>query len=345
MSEFGVGLANACEAVFARHEANASHPNCKVNALRDLIVALRDAASDRDALITKADFEATLDRVVDDHKLRSSRKDLEKVFLDYYQILCRVDDEGYRASEDPKKDLSNPALLPGRMFLSPGLTKGQIRKMLAFNHVLAFPETLPLFRMFAAPGRPWPAVQTEIENTLVFARPMNAVNSAYIKDELLDFRMISRSTVDPTDLILDWIPEPAMAFYALESYLEITGHRLDQGCAFDDVERQLGFAIGSSADQFTGAWQARLRDTPFVRIEKGGAQVRVTLDDCLWLAERGMVHPITIARILHRRQENDVLDTLSRRVRRHLEKRMSRLETTPRNLAAYQAAFETDAAG
>lgn len=346
MSEFGVELANACQQVLARHEEQTSHPHCHVNALRDLVVALRDPvlelAGSKAAVISNDTFDEVFDVVVNDHKLRSSDKDLKKVFLDCYRVLLRTPEGGYRASAPTVEDLSNLALLPGRKFLQPDLNKGQIRKMLAHNHVLAFPETLPLLRKFAPPGRPWPEIQAEVENTLVFARPMNQVNSIYVKNEFVEFRMVSKSAENPSDLILDWIPEPAMAFYALESYLEITGDQLDEGCPFDAVERQLSFAIGSSADRLTGNWQARLRDTPFIRIEKGGSQIRVTPDDCLWLAERSMVQPTTIGRVLRQRNEKDALATLSHRIHEHLDKRVKKLGSTPRNLAAYRDAFDME---
>jgi hypothetical protein len=206
-----------------------------------------------------------------------------------------------------------------------------VSRCLAQNHLLLYPEMLPVLRFFAPPGSR-KAAMNRVINHFVFCRKVNAVVGAYMVDEGRALGFLAGVDTAEEKYELKRPPAPAIAYFVVDSYLKLSDGRLDCQVARSDAEMQVAFVIPGV--QLGGSWQQQLREgEPLLRLEVGESRVRLTREDFLWLVRHRLVEPPIVARVLNRLGAAAAAAWLQDQLRPRI------LKLSPENADAYLAAF------
>jgi hypothetical protein len=194
-----------------------------------------------------------------------------------------------------RTDLPNQAMFSGEELLATQ-DPATIRRKVAHNYLLRYPEALPLLEEFRLPGAP-STVLSRWSDEFVAVRRLNDTNTDYLFKEFKALGLIEEA--DQQWRLDSWQPAPAVAYYAVEAYLEFGGFRTPPPqVPRDDVENRLRLVCRSA--RIDGPWGAELRfgSGPFFRLENTGADLRADPADIVWMTRVGLVSAETVGRIL-----------------------------------------------
>ncbi len=338
MNGFGRALAEACWANFDRmrkHQLVGHNYNDLVG-VRQFVqrISSEYPKFHQGEPIRREVFRAIADELASERAIRSSGEFYATIVK--RQRLAVEEGEEVRASQQTEDDLLNPALHPGEELFDPALSTNRLLARLGNNHLLVHPECLVLLPTFAGRGHS-STLPATLDGTITFARTINQVRRDYVVAELKSVGLIEESTEDPSlVLIASRIKPVALAFHAVEAFLEISEGRVNLSMPTGDVRRQLSFRVGPTARRLEEArWQASLRSDGLFRLEQGGARIRLEGEQLVWLAHRALVDPRWVGKVLQAAGEWEALAELRGQLRGYWEQAQKR----PVDLDAFLSCF------
>jgi hypothetical protein len=271
------------------------HPAIHAPVIRRLAEALRIRFADNPGGTIDRDTYEKLrgDAVGAAFHSEDAGREVDRVLIgNAYTLLLPAGDSGaLRLST--RADLAQTALLPGSDVVMGNET--DIMRRLAHLHAVAFPEILPMLKVFTPPGARVAALDAFVDN-FVFCRKINSVLRSYIRTELEEFGIIRGR--DDDRRVLVWAPVPAIAFWLIEKYLDLSGGRVDFPVGVVDLRRQFGFVLPDRLFDLRAFRQQLGLPDGLLREEVGGSRLRLTAEGLIWFARRGLVDPITAMRAL-----------------------------------------------
>lgn len=304
MSALGKQLAEASwDAVRDIVETPIPHPHTYVHVVLDLVRILRGNISTPTEIISRSSYEQSRNTAIKECDSQVSPTEMDRLVIGnkHYNVFAEHSAGELRLTD--RSDVLNDVFHIGRDLFAAPDQKG-VKRQLSSNHILLFPEMLDVLTLFPASGARKSVVQAR-RDYFVFCRKLNETVCKYLVDEAIDLGLLVRveHATDPLYRV-GYVPVPALAAMAVESYLQTSGYQLEVSLSRREVEEQLGFVLpGTKIDR---SWQEQLRTAgPVLRLEVGGARLRLTPDDFLWLVQRRLVAPVDVGRVLVRQKESE----------------------------------------
>jgi hypothetical protein len=300
MSISGMDLAKASwNAVKSIVEERVPHPPTYVNAVLDFLRFLRrDRGASVPATISRAEYEGWRNEAASSRTM-ARPSDLDGFLIDRYYRLFTVkplDQLEFTNDEDMENDL----FFSGRRIVD--VTDDVLlKRRLTWNYVLLFPEVFNVLQLFPSSGQKKNAVGAR-EGSFIFCRKLNSVVCDTLFEEALTLGLLERVEASEQMHRVGAVPLPVRATLAVESYLQLSEHRLDVSIPRREVEDHLAFVLPGMKIDLN--WQLELRRSgPVLQLEVGGARLRLTPEDFVWLVQRRLVAPVDVGRVLVRQNE------------------------------------------
>jgi hypothetical protein len=226
--------------------------------------------------------------------------EIDRVLFDEYKLLRR---DGDSVTIVEQRD---DARYTGTMILAE--ERGRWRRMLAHQHVLAFPEVLEVLELFAPPGKPASVAQT-LRDRFVYFRKFNQVTVDYSVDELDTYGLLQKRSNG--SLCAAWGPPAALAGLVLKHYLLLTEFRTDVAVEWADLVTQVSNVLPPRLfeRQPVGShWLDALNAPPNLFMsEISGSRTRLTSEGLRWFAGQGLVAPVDCGKVLRQRKAKAAL--------------------------------------
>jgi hypothetical protein len=304
MSAFGKQLAEASwDAVRDIVETPIPHPHTYIRVVLDLVRMLRSDTSTPMKTVSWSSYERSRDSAIKQRDMRVSPTEMDRLVIGNKHYNVFADRSAGELRLTDRSDVLNDVFHTGRDLFAAPDQKG-VRRELSSNHILLFPEMLDVLTLFPHSGAR-KSVEQARRDCFVFCRKLNEPVCDNLVEEAIDLGLLER-VEHATDQLyrVGYVPVPARAAMAVESYLQTSGYQLDVSISRRAVEEQLGFIVPGV--QIDRSWQEQLRPTgPVLRPEVGGSRLRLTPDDFLWVVRQRLVAPIDVGRVLVRQKEGE----------------------------------------
>jgi len=300
--------------VSALEARGTSHPAVHIVAFEEVLDAVQTSIEQTGVQqITMATYEEV--RTVAAEKAGRSRAhgEIDRVLFDDYRLLRR---EGDSVSIVDRRDT---ARYTGTMILAEERVRW--RRMLAHQHVLAFPEVLEVLELFAPPGKPASVAQT-LRDRFVYFRKFNQVTVDYSVDELDTYGLLQKRS--DGSLCSAWGPPAALAGLLLKHYLLLTDFRVEVAIEWTDLVTQVSNVLPPRLfeRQPVGSnWLQALNAPPDLFMsEIGGSRTRLTTEGLRWFAGQGLVAPVDCGKVLRQKKAKAALLQLRDALRDRVQK-------------------------
>lgn len=336
MSDFHRRLADAWLDVLNRGvEAGHSEPF----PAREFVVVCTQLAARTDLAAVEWRLPRTeLDNLLAEGLGREKIKKAVQWVSELYDRLPLLIAEGADSRPTRRDELPNPAMVSGSELLG-NADPERIRRRIAHDYLLRYPEALPLLAVFRPPGAARASLDRYVD-AFVGVRRLNPTNTNYVFQELRELRLTEEDAAGGRWRLTTGLPAPAVAYYTLKSYLEFGGFQLPlPQLGWDTVETHLrGVCPGARID---GPWNHELRPSglPLFRPENHRADLRLDPDDLLWLIRGGLADGTWVGRLLRQADAREELSRIHERTRQVLD----RFDNPPDNIDQYLACFDPDA--
>jgi hypothetical protein len=188
-----------------------------------------------------------------------------------------------------------------------------VRRMLASNYLLVFPEALSVLRAFAPPGSTKANARRQADR-FRFCRKLNDTNVSFCINEL---EVLGAIRPHGDALVATPPPPPsAAAHFVVEAALEITGYKLDTQIPTNLLVQQLidRMPVAESVVR-QGSLHLQLGGPEsLLRPELAGAQVRVTRSAFQWMVGQGIIDPLWVGQMLRAEGQRDSAIALGRAI-------------------------------
>jgi hypothetical protein len=306
-----------------------SHPAVHIPAIEEVLFAYKEAvAGDKNNSLPISEYNEirSVAAARAGQKTDKSLGEIDRVLFNDYQLL-RKDGQAVSVTTE----VLAPRLT-GSLVLRED--RSRWRRLLAHQHVIAFPEVVELLELFAPPGKPASDAQIR-QNNFIYWRKLNQVTVDYAVNELRDFGMLK-----PTEqgtFCADWAPPPALCMLIIKYYLALTGHLVDVAIETDELLSQVASVLPPRLLEHhpaNSSWMRALRAPENAIVsEVGTSRMRITFEGLRWFAEVGLVSPLDCGKVLRQRRAKDALISL----RDALIKRMTSL--SPANMQLIEDAL------
>jgi hypothetical protein len=282
------------------------HPAVHIPAIEEVLFLTKNAlGGDKNNSLSFSQYKEirTAAAMKAGQKSEKAFREIDRVIFKDYQLLQQVDEIVSVRTE------VKPPNLPGNTLFQED--RPRWRRLLAHQHVLAFPEMGEILELFAPPGKPANAAQSR-RGYFVFWRKLNQVTVDYAVDELCDLGMLNRTPQNT--LCAVWAPPPTLCTICIRYYLALTEHQVDVPVETEELLSQVTSILPPRLFEnhpAASSWARILRiPAEAILAEVGGSRVRLTMQGLRWFADVGLVSPLDCGKVLRRRRAVDPLINL-----------------------------------